>query len=136
MMKQCFARLGSIIAVIPLFALPAVGQADWTFTTVDFPGSTDTFARDINNRGEVIGGYALGGVQHGFQLARGEYTTIDFPGAVATTPSGINSRGVIVGFYISAGVEHGFLLSHGTFTTIDIPESTSTAALGINDRDE
>ncbi len=84
---------------------------DGTFTTVDFPGASVTFASRNNSSGDIVGRYISAGVTHGFLLSGGELTSIDFPGASSTEAFGINPRGDIVGRYISAGVTHGFLLS-------------------------
>lgn len=112
-----------------------------TFTTIDFPGSTNTSPTDINADGEIVGTYlsATDGNTHGFVRSRNEeFTSIDFPGAVFTFAAGINSSGDITGQYRLAGeasnVRHGFLLSEGEFTTIDPPGAIVTNALGINDR--
>jgi len=71
-------------------------------TTLDVPGAVATVALDVNDRGQVVGGYIdAAGRQHGFRYDRGHYTTIDAPrpldpvarGNIAT---GINDRGDIV----------------------------------------
>ncbi|MCI0416007.1 hypothetical protein L0222_24795, partial [bacterium] len=90
-----------------------------TFTTIDFPGASVTFASRNNSSGDIVGRYISAGVTHGFLLSWGELTSIDFPGASFTTANGINPSGDIVGRYISAGVQHGFLLSGGEFTSFD-----------------
>jgi len=57
-----------------------------------------------------VGDYFVGGTEHGFLLAEGEFTTIDVPGAMGTLPTGINAAGQIVGGYTDAsGTGHGFL---------------------------
>ena len=116
-------------------ALPEPG----TFTTIDFPGATNTSPIDINPAGEIVGSYvsSTDGNTHGFLRSRnGELTSIDFPGAVFTLAAGINSRGDITGQYRLGGeasnVRHGFLLSEGEFITIDFPGAIITNALGIN----
>jgi hypothetical protein len=90
-----------------------------TFTSIDFPGATSTFAMDINASDEVVGRYAVGGQTHGFlRDAEGNLTTIDYPGASFTVAAGINSDGDIVGMYAlpSAPTErHGYLLQDGVF---------------------
>jgi hypothetical protein len=51
---------------------------DATFTTIDFPGATLTFAAEINARGDIVGRYAsTDGVSYGYLLSRGEFITID-----------------------------------------------------------
>ena len=83
-----------------------------SFRTIDVPGATGSGALDINDRGEIVGGYQdAQGRTHGFRLRKGVFTTIDPPGAVdvpgspgfaATAPFGINNRGQVVGQYADA----------------------------------
>lgn len=67
------------------------------------PGQTaaQTSAKGINARGDIVGVYSAGGIQHGFLLRDGTYTSLDFPipGVRATSANGINARGEIVGQY-------------------------------------
>ena len=110
--------------------------AAMTFASIDVPGSTGTFALDINASGDVVGRCVIGGQTHGFlRGANGDFTTIDFPGASFTVAAGINDAGDIVGMYAlpTAPTErHGFVLHAGSFTTIDPDGSKFTNALGIN----
>jgi probable HAF family extracellular repeat protein len=41
-------------------------DADWQFTTIDFPGATVTRTLGINSRGDVVGAYVSGGITHGY----------------------------------------------------------------------
>lgn len=135
------------------------------FTTIDFPGTVNvpnflgplrTDAWDINNRGEIVGGYQdTHSKSHVYRLREGQFTAIDFPDAVDTAPDagkgGINSRGDIVSSYCVSEdpnttgkcvFGHAFLLSHGEFTTtMDFPATTMgspgghvTFNFGINAR--
>ncbi|MFI5897053.1 hypothetical protein ACIA5D_43870 [Actinoplanes sp. NPDC051513] len=124
-----------------------------SFTTIDVPGAVGrSGAFDINDRGEIVGGYQdTQGMTHGFRLRDGVFTTIDPPGArdtlcpgppgcradipgfAATAPLGINNRGQVVGQYADAQGLHAYLLDHGVYTTIDPPGGTTIAA-DINDR--
>jgi uncharacterized membrane protein len=78
---------------------------------------------DINNRGQIIGGYVdAGGMRQSFLLDDGVFTTFAVPGASRTAAFDIDDRGRIVGFFVDAvGPGHGFLLDKGAFTTIDVP---------------
>ena len=118
------------------------------FTSIDVPGALDeTHAWKINDRGQIVGGYAgADGKNHVFLLRKGEFTTIDFSVAIdIDLNGGISPGGDIVGGYCDSATcmfgstdFHGFLLSRGVirgeFTTIDVPGATSTAAFGINGR--
>ena len=65
--------------------------------------ASQTSARGINSRGDIVGFYVDGtGRQRGFLLKKGVYSTIEFPmaGVRATIANGINARGEIVGQYL------------------------------------
>jgi len=116
------------------------------FTSIDVPGTLDEIhAWKINDRGQIVGGYAgADGKNHVFLLRKGEFTTIDFSVTIAINfTGGISPGGDIVGVYCDSATcmfgstdLHGFLLSRGVirgeFTTIDVPGATWTAAFGIN----
>jgi len=63
--------------------------------------ATQTSARGINSRGDIVGFYGAGGRQYGFLFADGQFTTLEFPvpGGRGTIANGINARGEIVGQY-------------------------------------
>ena len=106
------------------------------FTTLDYPGGTDTRARAINDPGQIVGDYNDStGHRHGFLYAGGSYTPINVSGAVGTYVYGISSSGNIVGYYTdSQGHQHGFLSSAGSITTVNapFPGATDTFLYGIN----
>jgi uncharacterized membrane protein len=127
----------SFLAVVP--AAPAVGQT-CEFETINYPGSAQTFAGGINQKGDVVGLYAvnISGalVGHGFLLSEGKYTAIDVPGADSTAASAINNAGQIVGSYIIGNYSKGFLLTSSGFQTIEVPGWHDVGATGINDLGE
>jgi len=97
------------------------------YTTIDVPGSTGTIAYGINNSGEIVGEYFVGGgvTPHGFLYSEGIFTPLDVPGAISTYASGINDAGEIVGSYTDANFGlHGFLASA-------IPEPSSLTLFGL-----
>jgi probable HAF family extracellular repeat protein len=121
--------------------------ANGAFTIIDDPlavtpggisfNPLGTFAKGINNAGQVVGYYnASGGAIHGFLYSGGSYTTLDDPlGAGGTYATGINNAGQIVGYFkdVNGGI-HGFLYSGGAYTTIDDPlASGGTYVYDIND---
>ncbi|HEY2914063.1 MAG TPA: hypothetical protein VGK21_11940, partial [Candidatus Angelobacter sp.] len=117
--------------------LPVPPEAPLGYTNIDIPGASSSGASNINNHGQIVGGYVDSlGTQHAYVTdKRGGFTTIDFPGAVSTFGSGINDQGDVVGTYTdTAGISHGFLLSSGNLSTLDPPGSIFTAAFQINDR--
>jgi uncharacterized membrane protein len=104
-------------------------------TIVQYPGSSSTIGRGINNSGDIVGTYAcspaagctLTGAagtagSHGFLLQDGVYTRIDVPGGTNTIARGISEQGTIIGQYSAAGVTHGFAYSEGNYVyPIDVP---------------
>src|SRR5262245_45977669 len=105
-----------------------------TFTTIDVPGASSTFAEAMNDMRQIVGFFKdITGVSHGFLWDRGRFTVIDAPGATTTSASAINALGQIIGSFVDAtGVSHGFLWDQGRFTVIDAPEATTTSASAIN----
>ena len=111
-------------------------------TQIDYPGADYTIAEAINDAGEIVGFYGMGGTEHGFLLHRGASIpiTVDYPNAPLTNARGINSEGDIVGLYYDdtqgSTTDHGFIWGkHGTITAIDYPGGVvSTNADAINAR--
>lgn len=101
--------------------------------------STDTsFARGINNVGDVVGGYFDDdGNEHGFLLHHGVLTTLDVPfsGSVGTQLNSLNDSGTIVGVWVdTAFTAHGFVYHQGTFARLDYPGALDTSPFAINAR--
>ena len=71
----------------------------------------------INLRGQMVGNYSIGSVNHGFLLSRGKFKTIDvdFPGASGTFAQGINLDGDVVGSYFdSTGATRSYVFAWGS----------------------
>jgi hypothetical protein len=123
-------------------AMPFVGGVASAATTetlvptiIQYPGSSLTAARGINNSGDIVGTYACSlaagctltgeagaAGSHGFLLQDGVYTRIDVPGGTNTVARGISEQGTIIGHYSVAGVTHGFTYSEGKYVyPIDVP---------------
>jgi hypothetical protein len=92
--------------------------------SIVMPGADQTYAWDINSRGEIVGEAWTNGttVQHAFlRSKRGDYRLVDPGGALAARAFGISSSGNVVGNYRDAvGTQcattacvHGFLLQRG-----------------------
>jgi len=81
------------------------------YTTLNYPGSSFTFAGGANVWNTVAGIYVDGsGNGHGFTESDGSYTSFDYPGASFTEATGINALGVVVGIFTdSSGNTHGFV---------------------------
>ncbi len=79
-----------------------------------FPGAINTNAPGLNDRGDVVGFYTVGGRLVSFRRNRhGDYATLEAPTATpaaATLAIGINNIGDIVGQYTHQGVTRGFVM--------------------------
>ncbi len=80
---------------------------------VDVPGATNTNAPGLNDRGDIVGFYTVGGRQVSFRRDRhGNYESFEAPTptpASSTLAIGINASGDIVGQYTYQGVTRGFV---------------------------
>jgi hypothetical protein len=73
------------------------------FTDISIPEATLVNAIGINDAGDVVGTYVVGGVQHGYLLHGSTLTTLDPPGVTSlATCWGINNAGVITCYGINA----------------------------------
>jgi hypothetical protein len=69
-----------------------------TYTTLDDPLGSETWAWGINDSGEVVGYYYNGSGYLGFLYNGGTYTTVNDPlGTESTWAYGINDSGEIAG---------------------------------------
>ena len=84
--------LYSLIALGLILGSAVQTKAEFVFTTIDVPGSSQTEASGINNSSQIVGDYNsnVDGGTHGFLLSGGGYTTIDVPGSTETRATGIN----------------------------------------------
>jgi hypothetical protein len=83
-------------------------------TLIDWPKTTLTEARAINDQGVIVGVYLNVDPQFGLHRSfvrdtKGQLTPLDFPGAKETQVIGINHAGHIVGRSESREGIHGFL---------------------------
>src|SRR2546427_8233918 len=121
--RSCFLRFAAILAAAILLDGVATARAATTetfvpTTIIQYPGSTSTAARGINNSGDIVGTYACAAAcinpltgetstagTHGFLWQDGVYTRIDAPapGRTATTARGVSEQGAIGGHYTAAG---------------------------------
>jgi probable HAF family extracellular repeat protein len=125
-----------------LFVLLVMGTvvpvyAQFTFSSIDFPGGTLTTTRGIDNHGTIVGSYRTTPPRHALLITDGNFIPLE-PGSVLATHLSeayrSNDRGDVVGYFIGDdGFSHGFLLSGGVLTTLDFPGASRTFALGINE---
>jgi uncharacterized membrane protein len=106
------------------------------YTPISIPGAYATYARGINDTGEVVGQYQQvpGGLTQSFLYTNGSFTTISVPGASATLAEKINDSGQIVGEYINAQQDrsYGFVDTNGQFSTFNAPGAGGPGAGGTN----
>jgi uncharacterized membrane protein len=126
----------SMFALV-LFAFVASAAAQFTFTSIDFPGGTLTTARGINNHGDIVGSYRVVPPRHALLIKGGNFIPLAPTTVLGTNFSEAfksNDRGDVVGDFIGDdGFTHGFLLSQGVVTTLDFPGASDTEAFGINE---
>jgi len=123
---------------------PTLAQSR-AYTTIDFPGATETGASGINNSGQIVGAFDLNTPEgghvfegaHAFLYSGGLFTTLDYPatGVTHTTANKINNSSTIAGVYRFNGPGNGFLDVGGAFSTVNVPVALGccTHDNGIND---
>ena len=119
----------------------AIRRPDGTYTPIELPGTTGTWATALNNNGQIAGVYRDATGTHSFVgPADGKsFTSFDVPDTAAAqygTPAGINDQGEIVGSGFSGALfTTGFLRSADglSYTTIVNAGSLATFVTGIND---
>jgi PEP-CTERM motif len=106
-----------------LMAPGAAEATTYSYTTIDFPGSTITQGYAINDSGQIVGAY---NIDIGFLFSNGIYSTFaPEPGAL---PTGINDSGQIVG----ASSPGTFLDTNGSVTILSVPGTNEGGVPGIN----
>ncbi|HTR40057.1 MAG TPA: DUF3466 family protein [Pseudomonadales bacterium] len=104
------------------------------------PGTNNSGASGINNRGQIVGGYTTpGGASHAFLYQKGLTTDLGTLGGDISGAAGINRRGEIVGSsYITPGslAYHPFLYRHGLMQDLGTLGGSYGGANAINDLGE
>ncbi|HYM91868.1 MAG TPA: hypothetical protein VEW91_09580 [bacterium] len=86
--------------------IPTRAADSFSFTTIDAPGATRTWASGINDAGQIVGSFN----NHGYlRTSWGAFTTFDVPGATDTGAEGINNAGQIVGTFVAGDKNHGYV---------------------------
>jgi uncharacterized membrane protein len=84
-----------------------------TFTTVPPPGTIESVAWGINERGDVVGDYWPNGTRLGYLYDGKRVISFDYPGGEDTHGTalfGINDPGVMVGGYFTQAGTRGFIV--------------------------
>jgi probable HAF family extracellular repeat protein len=130
-----------LAATIGLSTWPAHAGLVYSYTQIGVPGTTATLPQDINDQGQIVGGYfdPITGNSHGFLLDSTGFHTFDYPGAASTFANGITNSGQVVGTYFDnqgqvgnqPGAGHGYVLSNGVISApIDAPGSGTPGTFG------
>jgi len=111
-----------------------------TVTPIVGPNAPVTYARGINNLGDVVGDYGDdNGFFYGFlRTADGQLIApVDVPGGDGPRFRDINDKQIMVGSYTVASGERGFVLKlPDTVIIFDYPGATSTGLTGINNKNQ
>jgi hypothetical protein len=133
--RPFLATLGGVALFMALSSVALEAQ-QYTYTTIDVPGASATFATGINDKGDIVGSYSdpESGQQRGFVIFGGTLTKLDCPQAPSTWRA-INNQRQIVGYYLdSQNNSHGLLTENSSCLQIDYPGTNVTVVNSINDR--
>lgn len=119
-----------VTAIAAMLVLLGATQAQATWTTIDYPGASETLAHGIDGD-NIVGYYSDGSIHHGFVYDGLSYTRLDMPGATATYAWDIDGDN-IVGHYSDGTGGHGFVYEGISYTTLDYPGAANTRAYGID----
>ena len=117
-----------------LSAATAWSQSDYSFITIDYPGSFNSGVFGINKAGQLSGTYfGNDGVAHAFICDKGKFTRLDYPDAARTFGFGISEAAWMAGYYIDTDNHiHGFFYDTKKFTALDYPKATATRGYAVN----
>jgi len=137
--KSTILSVAAVVLAGLALALARPAAAQYTFTTIDFPGAATTDVLGSSTRTTVGQFIDAGGNTHGWLLStRGSFQQFDVPGAWSTSLSAISHRGDFGGVYRDDPAHplrrHGFIVVNDVLTTIDYPGSTRTSVVQMNDR--
>ena len=123
-MRRLYRYFPALVAIILLAGVAAAHSKTFPYQTIDYPGSTSSYAYGINNSGQIVGYY--NGMDNltarGYLYSNGIYTPVDYPTAASgTTAHGINNAGQIVGtYYDSNSIVNSFLLTGNDYSSLDL----------------
>jgi uncharacterized membrane protein len=133
-------QLAAVLLAALALAASQSASAQYSFTTLDFPGAASTDLLGFTPR-TIVGDFAdAEGNMHGWLLSTPseEFRQFDVAGAWFTSLSAINHRGQFGGVYRNdpghPARRHGFIMVQDILTTIDYPGSTRTSIVQMNDR--
>ncbi len=114
-------------------ALGLAGTKVYQFRSVDYPGATDSFLQDYNEK-VAVGDFNVPNAGFNFYFDGTAYHILKVPHSTDSIVDGINASGQMVGAYVTLGEKiRGFLYDGTKFVTLNFPHSHGTYANGIND---
>lgn len=129
MKRQSFGIRFLLAAGLAAAAIPA--SATYVFNVIDYPGSTFTDVRGVNNSGQIAGYTSTDGVNNfSFVYSGGVFTALP-ASPLGPSALGMNDSGTIVGTTTTTP-KQGFIFSGGAYTFFSRPGWTNTEARGVN----
>ena len=127
--------VGASVDNVSTFNSQAFLYSGGTMTSLGTLLGTFSYARDINDLGQIVGGSGTGVNSHAFLYSGGAVTDLGTLGGVESSGTGINNHGQICGWSgIATQSQHAFLYSGGTMMDIGtLRGNTFSAAVDIND---
>src|SRR5215470_4678154 len=77
-----------VLVALTLLAFVISASAQFTFTSLDYPGGTLTTARGINDHGQIVGAYRIVPPRHALLIKNGERRSGDCARKAAELTSG------------------------------------------------
>src|SRR4051795_3470293 len=121
--RRIIPALAAVLLAGLAMAAPQPAAAQYSFTPIDFPGSTSTDVLGFTPR-TLVGDFTdADGNMHGWLLSTpsGNFRQYDVPGAWFTTLSAISHRGQFGGIYrddpAHPARRHGFIVAQDVLTT-------------------
>jgi probable HAF family extracellular repeat protein len=113
------------------FAMPLLASANPRYAVTAIAGQ-DSYARGMNNLGQVVGALAAADTYHAFVYANGKLTDLGDFGGDSSTAYAINDLGQVVGTAFASATDpaRGFLYSGGVMSAVQ--NGGATFAYGIN----
>lgn len=122
--------------LVALLIASHTDATEYTFETLQFPGSVDTVANGITNDDVVVGTYYVDGSDeaHGFVWEDGEFETPELDLELANVSfDGISNHYDIVGSAIAPFAIPGFVFFNNEVFPFEFPGALATFANGVND---
>ena len=132
MTRQIFTVTLGLVAMMSVRPV----AAQFRFDFFDAPDATITFARGINNAGEIVGAFTDTNFETaGFHIRNGSMTTVRLPNTFSLELNGINDAGATVGTFVdSSFASHGFVFDGVSVNEIEIPDGFNITPFSINNQ--